>query len=311
MPRRPASAWTVTSSGAELGLLGDVIVKIHHPRTDPEALRRRVAAAGSPALAPYLVQPLAPAPVPTPDGRWATSWPRVTVMDSRAPRPGWGEGGAAWARCGALLAGLHRTAAPSGLPAHGGHERLTRALQRARTPGWVARSLLVPLGERLLGESAAAPAGSAVVHGDWHLGQVALWADRPRLLDIDDLGVGDPAWDLGRPAGFWAAGLLDDACWMTFVDAYRDAGGPAVPGTGDPWPALDLAARCAVFIAAVREVVREDAAHQAAARPPDASAGSGDAGAGSGDAGVGSGEAGAGSRTASDLRRLLTACARM
>ena len=47
-----------------------------------------------------------------------------------------------------------------------------------------------------------------LVHGDWHLGQLARVDAEWRLLDIDDVGLGDPAWDLGRPAGFWAAGLL-------------------------------------------------------------------------------------------------------
>ena len=64
--------------------------------------------------------------------------------------------------------------------------------------------------------------------------------------------LGDPAWDLARPAGFWAAGLLDDEAWTTFLAAYRESGGPAVPADGDPWPALDLPARAAVLVAAVQ-----------------------------------------------------------
>ena len=90
-----------------------------------------------------------------------------------------------------------------------------------------------------------------LVHGDWHLGQLGRagagvpWV----LLDVDDLGVGDPAWDLARPAGFWAAGLIPDDEWARFVDAYRAAGGPALP-EGDPWPVLDAFARAAVVQAA-------------------------------------------------------------
>jgi hypothetical protein len=53
---------------------------------------------------------------------------------------------------------------------------------------------------------------------------------------VDDLGVGDPAWDLARPAGFWAAGLIPDDDWAAFLQSFRDAEGPAVP-PGDPWPA--------------------------------------------------------------------------
>ena len=71
------------------------------------------------------------------------------------------------------------------------------------------------------------------------------------LIDVDDLGVGDPAWDLARPAGFWAAGLIPDSDWTVFVDAYRTAGGAALPPAPiDPWPVLEPFARAAVIQAA-------------------------------------------------------------
>jgi hypothetical protein len=69
------------------------------------------------------------------------------------------------------------------------------------------------------------------------------------LIDVDDLGFGDPAADLGRPAGFWAAGLLPDADWFRFIDGYREAGGPGLPA-GDPWPVLEPFAASAVIAAA-------------------------------------------------------------
>ena len=109
---------------------------------------------------------------------------------------------------------------------------------------------------------------TALVHGDWHLGQLARVDGGWRLLDIDDVGLGDPAWDLGRPAGFWAAGLLGDEQWRAFLDGYRASGGPGVPPDGDPWPRLDLPARCAVFVAAVRELrVPADAQRELSLRP--------------------------------------------
>ena len=42
---------------------------------------------------------------------------------------------------------------------------------------------------------------ATLVHGDWHLGQLGRRsATTPwMLIDVDDLGVGDPAWDLARP----------------------------------------------------------------------------------------------------------------
>lgn len=61
---------------------------------------------------------------------------------------------------------------------------------------------------------------------------------------MDDLGLGAPAWDLARPAAWYAAGLLPAAQWVRFLDAYRSAGGSAAgPPGSDPWPELDLAAR--------------------------------------------------------------------
>lgn len=114
---------------------------------------------------------------------------------------------------------------------------------------------------------APAPDGGALCHGDLHLGQLvrgsgggadgdgagAADGDRAadgaggggwRLIDVDDLGVGTPSWDLARPAAWYAAGLLGADAWGRFLGAYRAAGGPAAgPPGSDPWPELDLAAR--------------------------------------------------------------------
>jgi aminoglycoside phosphotransferase (APT) family kinase protein len=98
---------------------------------------------------------------------------------------------------------------------------------------------------------------TTLVHGDWHLGQLGRRAGTWVLIDVDDLGVGDPVWDLARPAGFWAAGLIPDGEWAAFLEAYRDAGGPAVP-QGDPWPVLDPFARAAVIHAAASGVAHGD-----------------------------------------------------
>lgn len=228
-----------TASRAELLRTGDLVVKLHSPDTDATALAARLGLAAGSGL---FVPPLDDTVHSAPDGRPATVWPLVPVADP-------GTDSQPWADAGALLAGLHllrrpeRSARP--LPRHGWPERLARAVERAPAE-------LRDLGVRLAAEARRPDRSGRLLHGDWHLGQLGCWRGRWRLLDVDDLGVGDPAWDLARPAGFWACGLLDDAGWHDFLDAYRAAGGPAVPASADPWPALDLPARCAVFVAAVR-----------------------------------------------------------
>ncbi len=68
-----------------------------------------------------------------------------------------------------------------------------------------------------------------------------------------------PAWDLARPAAWYACGLLPPDDWTRFLAAYRAAGGPAVPPDGDPWPALDVPARAVTAQTAARALLRASA----------------------------------------------------
>ncbi len=247
---RPASgplSARATASGAELWLLDDLVIKLHAARTEAAALSQRLRVA---SMTEQFLPPVDARTRTTPDGRAATAWPLVGVADP-------GDDVQPWAAAGKLLAGLHRTPIGSEpeLPRHGWPDRLIRASERAPEE-------LRALGAALAEQARLPEPASALVHGDWHLGQLGRWDGGWRLLDIDDLGVGDPAWDLARPAGFWACGLLADPDWQAFLDAYRAAGGPAVPASGDPWPRLDLPARAAVLVAAVR-VARTDDVHSA------------------------------------------------
>jgi aminoglycoside phosphotransferase (APT) family kinase protein len=227
-----------TRSGAEITVNGDVVEKLHRSGTHPTALRTRLRIA---AQSGSFLSPLSTIPQPV-GGRWRTSWPRVETI---APQPIH----LPWAEAGRLLARLHSESTPAHVPPHGWPQRLRRAVDVAREQGVVRRAAAALPAAAWRSGSPDRP--STVVHGDWHLGQLGRRSPtQPWLLiDVDDLGVGDPAWDLARPAGVWAAGLIPDTDWTIFVDAYRDAGGPALP-VGDPWHVLEPFARAAVVAAA-------------------------------------------------------------
>lgn len=209
-----------------------LVTKLHPPGTDPQALRERLRVA---ERCPELLSPVSTEPEALGD-RWLTRWPRIEMV---AQDPA----GLPWAQAGALLAELHREPLGDFAVPHGARARLARALGRlgsgadADIVRRAAARLEFPDGCR------------ALLHGDFHLGQLGWDGRRWVLLDLDDLGVGDPRWDLARPAGFWAAGLIPDDDWHAFADAYRHADGPALPA-GDPWPGLDPFARAAVITAA-------------------------------------------------------------
>lgn len=99
--------------------------------------------------------------------------------------------------------------------------------------------------------NACAERGSAPFRGCSETGE-----NRWRLIDVDDLGVGDPVWDLARPAGYFAAGILEPLAWQRFLNAYRRGGGPAVPSRGDEWAVLDVPARALVVQAAALAVAK-------------------------------------------------------
>ncbi|MGW4197382.1 aminoglycoside phosphotransferase family protein [Streptomyces sp. NPDC005004] len=223
---------------------GDTVAKAHAPGTDPEALVRRLTVAAR--LPDVLLAPLWTTPE-TVDGRLVTYWPHGTPVDRDDPDA------APWEAAATLLARLHRAPLETRLPPMRGPAKAAAAIARLKkSPKALSRSDAAPVLDAWAalpgwarGEEPA-PGVPALCHGDLHLGQLVR---RPapdggwRLIDVDDLGTGIPAWDLARPAAWYACGLLPPEEWTRFLDAYRAAGGPAVPPDGDPWPVLDVPAR--------------------------------------------------------------------
>ncbi|GLV84096.1 aminoglycoside phosphotransferase [Streptomyces lavendulae subsp. lavendulae] len=227
---------------------GDAVAKAHAPGSDPEALAARIRVAGSGALAGVLLPPLRTGAV---HGRPVSLWPYGTPVDPARPED------APWEEAARLLAALHRTGPrdlPGPVPPMRGPAKVARALRRlARAPQpdpdgvRAVRAAAETLPDWARGEGVPPAGGAVLCHGDLHLGQLVRHPapDGPwRLIDVDDLGLGAPAWDLARPAAWYAAGILAPEAWLRFLDAYRAAGGPAAgPPGSDPWPELDLAAR--------------------------------------------------------------------
>ncbi|MBH5337912.1 aminoglycoside phosphotransferase family protein [Streptomyces pactum] len=253
--------------GAAGILLPPLTVEVGTLSAAPPATPAPVPPAG-PLAGPVRVPPPAGSSpdVPVPSGdRAVTLWPYGRPVSPDRPED------APWEAAGHLLARLHRlrpAGLPGPLPVMRGPAKAARAVARllAAAPGTPAAAVILRAWAGLPAwarDEAPMPRTDIVCHGDMHLGQLVRYPapDGPWLLiDVDDLGVGEPAWDLARPAAWYATGLVGEAEWSRFLAAYRAAGGPAVRPGGDPWPELDAPARALTVQSAATGVAKAAAA---------------------------------------------------
>nr|WP_245981425.1 aminoglycoside phosphotransferase family protein [Streptomyces reniochalinae] len=255
--------------------VGDRVAKAHDPDAEAGALAVRLGVAAAEQYAGVLLAPLPRGgPVEVCGGRNASVWPYGSPVDPDDP------GAAPWEAAGDLLARLHAAPLPvpgrlpGPLPPMRGPVKAARAVTRMRSaPG----GTLVAAARTVERAWAALPAwcrgeeppprATTVCHGDFHLGQLVRhpagtggW----HLIDVDDLGLGDPAWDLARPACWYATGLLVPDAWERFLGAYvrtvRAAGARSGLAEEDPWPRLDAPARALTVQSAALGIAKARAA---------------------------------------------------
>lgn len=225
--------------------VGDVVAKAHALGTDAAGLSARMRIAAD--LPGVMLAPVTPSPVPVGD-RLVTVWPYGSPVSQEDPDK------APWEESAVLLARLHSQ--PCAGPVSTAPDRILRAVHELPPSA--------PGADVVLRAFATLPSldlpGSALIHGDYHLGQL-VHRDEWLLIDVDDLGIGSPAWDLARPAALYAAGILPADLWTRFLDAYRSAGGIGLPG--EPWAVLDVPARAFVVQMAARAIVMDTNAKDA------------------------------------------------
>jgi len=139
------------------------------------------------------------------------------------------------------LAKLHGSSLPQG-PARGVDALMLRCHPRHPFLGLAFPELAATVEdivERARSLECRGPAWPVTpVHGDFHLGQVHVNGDRAWLVDLDALGFGDPASDLGNVLVFLEDKMRRDVSLTAMVAAFRAEYAARSPF--DPWARVPL-----------------------------------------------------------------------
>jgi hypothetical protein len=246
-------------SGRIVMRLGQLVIKVHGPDADDHELGLRLQLLAETPFDEIFLNPL-PNEYPDLAGPFTTLWPAGEPVDENLEQ-------IPWQAAAELLARLHRSPLPAHpFPKSQGMKRVTDTLAKLHAQNWDQwhpdlRAVLAAAATLRFTD----PQLLCLVHGDWHLGQMVSiphnGKDSWRLIDIDDLGLGDPAWDLARPAAFFAAGLIAPGDWGLFLESYRAAGGPAAESFENPWQNLNMPARALVVQCAAAALIRSQQSH--------------------------------------------------
>ena len=256
VPGRGSSEVTLLShrSNRVLVRVGSVVVKAHAASTQADELNARLELLLHAPLNEIFLPPLQAKAWPVRGHLLATLWPAGVALDENLDH-------APWIEAAQLLARLHKSPWKAGLPQCRALAKVKSVLSQLEGFSDDTVKAIQAAADTLdFSSDPSATGRTTLVHGDWHFGQLLAFAESGkktfRLIDPDDLGLGDPAWDLARPAAFFAAGLIPPAVWESFMSSYRAAGGPALPQKGDPWITLDQPARALTVQCAGSAVLR-------------------------------------------------------
>lgn len=255
-PSQSSTPVRLASSGARSVLrFGDVVVKIYDESTPLQHVETSLALIGCREARDLFLQPLCRHVFQIDDrhsvtGRLLTLWPAAhTFLPASVEQFEWVESAQLLAKLHSLSIPSSRLVRPAGWLSRLG--RLKSKIETSHAFPAEKKTLLAALATLpRLGSTCWHMHTTSLIHGDWHPGQVARSGHELKLIDSDDVGLGDPMWDLARVAGWSLAGVISNEVWNTFFSHYAAARLLNKQQIETVWQNLELPARAAAILSA-------------------------------------------------------------